>query len=151
MLDCILNGYVNAMECEHGQIARRTRQLEHSLDAIGLHGRNATAVGSVVEQLVELDRCLADHFKREEEGGFLDDAMTTAPRFAHEAESLLDEHDEMLTRVKDLVVMARAQDSGALSNWQSFAAAARNLIRQLTLHEERENVLLRKAFNVAHN
>lgn len=146
MLDHVLHGYLNAMECEHNYIARLLRSLEHDLDAIGVHGHNAKVVQSVIEQLEELDHCLVEHFKREEAGGFLDDAASTAPRFAHEANALLEEHNTLLEHIKDLLKMAHAEVDGR-NNWPSFAAASRNLIRQLKSHEERENELLRRSFN----
>jgi len=148
MLDHVLHGYVNAMECEHGQISRRLHSLGQSLDTIGVHGQSKTEVQSVVMQLEELEHFLANHFKREEDGGFLDDAVSAAPRFGLDAKTLLGEHGTLLTRVKELTNVARSKGN-CREEWPSIAAATRTLIRQLKAHEERENELLRRAFNVA--
>ncbi len=149
MLDNVLQGYANAMRCEHRQIEKLLHHLERCLDHMVLNGRTAAGIRSVAEQVEVLEKSLKCHFQREEEGGFLDDAVAAAPRCATVAEGLLDEHATLLTRVHELAKESREQLNTKQANWPSFAAALRNVIRQLKSHEERENELLRRAFNLA--
>ena len=149
MLDQVLTGYVNAMTCEHRQIEGLVRRLEQNLDALSAHEPDVPDMAHVEEQLVQLEKFLTGHFQREEEGGFLDDAAVAAPSCAGEAGHLLQEHSQLLTRVRELGDLARQQSVATQADWQSFAAALRNALRQLGSHEQRENELLHRAFNVA--
>jgi hypothetical protein len=102
----------------------------------------------LVGQVEQLGECLDSHFSREEEGGFLDDAMAVAPRFGTEADRLLDEHAQLLTCIRELIRVGRENIESNHADWQSFAALVRSTIRRLLSHEARENNLLQRAFNV---
>lgn len=149
MLDHMLDGYVKAMKCEHRHIEQLLRRLELTLDHASTEGRTATSLVALVGELEELDRCLTRHFKKEEDGGFLEDAANVAPRFAGEAQGLLEEHEQMLDHVRKLTSVARDHADADRADWPSFATALRNAIRQLLSHELRENTLLQRAFNVS--
>ncbi len=149
MLDHMLEGYVKAMKCEHRHIEQLLRRLELTLDHASTEGRTSTSLDALVGELEALDRCLTRHFKKEEDGGFLEDAANTAPRFASEAQGLLEEHGQMLAHVRKLALVAREHAEAGQPDWQSFAAELRNVIRQLLSHEIRENALLQRAFNVS--
>jgi iron-sulfur cluster repair protein YtfE (RIC family) len=149
MLDRVLHGFVDAMKCEHRQIEQLLHLLELTLDEASVNGRSLAVRDTVLDQLDKLDHCLAEHFKREEEGGFLEDVMAAVPRFADEAGRLLKEHEEMLRHLRELAREARENVEVFRTDWQSFAATMRNLIRQLTSHELRENSLLQRAANVS--
>ncbi len=149
MLDHMLDGYVKAMKCEHRHIEQLLRRLEFTLDQASTAGRTPASLDTLVAELEELERCLTRHFKKEEEGGFLEDAANAAPRFAGEAQGLLDEHEQMLAHVRELTNVARLHAEASRTDWPSFAAALRNVVRQLLSHELRENTLLQRAFNVS--
>ena len=139
MLDHMLDGYVKAMKCEHRHIEQLLRRLGATLDQASTEGRTPTSLDTLAAELEELDRCLTRHFKKEEDGGFLEDAANAAPRFAGEAQGLLDEHVQMLTDVRNLASMARRHAEAGQADWPPFAAELRKVIRQLMSHELREH------------
>ncbi len=106
------------------------------------------ATDDLVGRLEHLAGHLTAHFAREEEGGLLEEATAEAPRFGLEAQALLEEHVQLLARVRNLVAMGRGNCQAPAASWQEFAEGLAGTTRQLLAHEGRENALLQKAFNV---
>lgn len=149
MFDQVLNGYVSAMTCEHRHIEQLVRCIQSTVDEASTKDRPPEVMNRLLSEVEELEVCLTRHFQREEDGGFVEDAVVAAPRFAQEAHELLGEHDQMLTKLRSIVHGARAQAKAREVNWPDFAADVRNFARQLKSHEVRENTLLHRAFNYA--
>jgi iron-sulfur cluster repair protein YtfE (RIC family) len=137
------------MTCEHRHIEQLVRRVEATLHEASTNDRPAEVMKRLLAEVEELELCLTRHFQREEDGGFMEDAIAAAPRFAKEAEGLLDEHDQMLTKARELVHGARAQARSPRTDWAVFVGELRTLIKQLLSHEVRENNLLHRAFNFA--
>jgi hemerythrin-like domain-containing protein len=149
MFDQVLNGYLSAMTCEHRHIEQLVRSIQATLDEASTKNRPPEVMNRLLSEVEELETCLTRHFQREEDGGFVEDAVVAAPRFAKEAQELLVEHEQMLTKIREIVHGARAHAKAHDVNWPAFAADVRNFVRQLKSHEVRENGLLHRAFNYA--
>jgi len=91
---------------------------------------------------------LAHHFTRKEERGWLDEALARAPRFGAAVEGLLKEHDEMLTRIRELALQANRYREALGMPWRDLSEALAVILRQVHTHEARENELLQQAFNL---
>lgn len=92
---------------------------------------------------------LIHHFRDEEEGGCMEEAVSRCPALAGDWRQVEAEHGELLQRLDDLIHRGesehpRTQDSAA-ALWQDFW----KLVRDLRSHEARENRILQHGFSVA--
>ncbi len=87
---------------------------------------------------------LAEHFRLEEENGYMDAIRTRSPHLEHAIDKLKEEHVQLLKTSKKLLEEAGSSsriDDGLRKKFHDFIAAVRD-------HEERENVLVEDAFNL---
>ncbi|MBI2824727.1 MAG: hemerythrin domain-containing protein [Planctomycetia bacterium] len=139
--------FIDAMKSEHRDLGDMVHRLELLLkEAVG-RGWPGPLAEDIWVRLQKLERVLADHFAREEQGGFLEEALAHAPRFGPQAEHLLSEHVTLLACVRYLVREAELNRHTPSAFWQVFADALAGALRQLLAHEAQENALLQKAFN----
>jgi hypothetical protein len=120
---------------------RRLRDLIRLLQFGMLHpAPNANLMRRLLD---ELDGALRAHFEHEEHGGYLHDAVSTAPRLSTLAVRLLDEHAGFLTAVVTLRrLCGSASDAG---DWSEFADAYAHFCRRFDEHEAAENRLVQDA------
>ncbi len=149
MFDPVLQGYVRAMKCEHSKIETLLDNLNRALEQADLRGWPQDAIMNVGEQLSSLEHALAAHFRKEEEGGFLEDARVALPRMSAAVRELLQEHAEMLAEVGGLAAQTKHMHWGTYHSWRGFLEHVKTFIKRLQAHEARENVLLAEAFNDA--
>lgn len=125
---------------EHRELAEALQVFERLLD-----GQNR-ARGVVERQLQKLADLVESHFAHEEEGGYMADAVTRAPRLSTTAEKLVGEHTELLDDVKKLHLLAR---SGVETEawWRQIDKDFTRLKARLLAHEHAENNLMHEAFN----
>ncbi len=105
----------------------------------------------ILDRLRQLEQGLTAHFRREEEGGFLEEATASAPRFSQQVEELMGEHKELLDSVRALLATAQdqcASKSKIAGSWEPFENELSATLQQLLDHETRENGLLQRAFNI---
>jgi hypothetical protein len=86
-----------------------------------------------IDQLQEL---LVEHFRNEEEGGYMVEVLAVAPNHNHKVETLLGEHAVMLKRVGELAGQAR-QDV----DHDTYGDRVMQLLGMLTTHEQTETSL----------
>ena len=102
--------------------------------------------GCIVKTLDKLRGHVAEHFAREEAGGWLEEAIIRAPHLAHAATELEHEHKPLLERADRLLLNARGMSlqseelERVRAEYEEFTAA-------LLHHEAREERLLEKGFN----
>ena len=103
----------------------------------------ASAIGDLLD---ELSGHIGPHFAHEEEGGFFDEIIATAPHLKSRAESLLAQHAEFL---KDMEQMfSRVREVGCSPRWcGDLAEQFEQFACRFLEHERAENALLQQAFN----
>jgi hypothetical protein len=94
----------------------------------------------VMVLLDDLHERLSRRFRREEEGGYLSEVLTDAPRLTGEAGRLRGQHGALLERLERLEEMAQRCSDAA--QWQELRAAARRFRDALARHEQAENALV---------
>ena len=148
MLNQLSPGYLEAIKREHRTIGEKTHQLETMLREAVTRGWPTGLVRDLATRLRDLEQTLQQHFVREEEGGFLDEAVCTAPQYAAETSRLMHEHTEILARIREMITKATDKLTVDPSQSYPFAKSLESTLRQLLMHETRENALLKKAFNL---
>jgi hypothetical protein len=148
MLNQLSPGYVEAIKREHRAIGEQAHQLQATLRDAVARGWPAGVVEDLAIRMKTLERTLVQHFAQEEEGGFLDEAVCSAPQYAAETSRLMHEHTEILARLREMIVRATGKLAAEPSQSYPFAKSLEATLRQLLMHETHENGLLKKAFNL---
>jgi hypothetical protein len=141
-------GYLEAIKREHRTIGEQAHQIDVLLRKSVAHGWTAGLIHALALRLKELEETLQRHFTSEEEGGFLDEAVCSAPQHATESTRLMHEHTEILSWIREMFAWANDKLVSDPSQSFSFGKSLEATLRQLLMHETRENSLLRKAFNL---
>ena len=124
-----LHGLINQIRAE----LQRLKELpNHSSDQLKL------LVGQLREHLQE-------HFKAEENGRWLEDAVCLVPRLAPGFVALEKEHSDILAELDK--VTANLQKRPGFPNWTEFSNEFAEFARCLLTHEAREEEILAKGFN----
>jgi iron-sulfur cluster repair protein YtfE (RIC family) len=89
---------------------------------------------------------LAEHFRREETGGFLDVAVSRLPRLASALSSLEHEHGTLLAKLSELIQAASTEPKSPQA-WKRMQAGVEAFIDQMLAHEHAENRILGEGFN----
>ncbi len=144
MTDEIYQAYVTAFGAEHHELRRLVHALDQALRKERPWSRGAAT--KAVELLAELHAHLEHHFAQEEEGGYLEEALTLAPRFSTEAAELLRQHPQMLDKMR-LVRKTADRAVRERAAWPQLKQELHELIKGLTAHEGSENKIVQQAFN----
>lgn len=87
---------------------------------------------------------VTEHFRFEEESGYLDGVRKREPRLERAAQQLEEEH-RALAQTLDALVEEAQVDAGV---GDAFRARLREWLERLRKHEARENELVQDAFNL---
>ena len=115
-------------------------KLHHALTE-----RSATApdVAALFDGLIEhVDR----HFEDEENGGFFDQVVAQAPRFADRTTALRDDHVELRKQVRGLAEVARSAEASD-AWWKQLDEGFHEFSKSLMHHENLENELLQDTYD----
>lgn len=125
--------YLERARSEHRQVERALREAESQLLS-GFH----------TELLRKLRGQVARHFAVEEQGGCLEEAVSRNPSLSHEIIELEHQHPGLLAELDALIEsLERGGDTKAFGQeFIGFAARLRE-------HEEQENRVLERGFNVS--
>jgi len=136
--------YINHLLAEHrrlhGMIGRARAAVRQ------MNGPDQDAKLQHVAQTLEQVRAeLAQHFKEEEQGGCIEEAVSLCPRLAGGANRIEVEHPQLLAELDRLI----AECKDGPEDFATRIAVERDfdeLCAQLHAHEAAENALLREAF-----
>jgi len=87
---------------------------------------------------------VAEHFRLEEQNGYLDAVSKREPRLGRAIAELAPEHGRLLQAADGLVERARARGGAD----ESFGDEVRKWVEAVRRHEGRENDLVQDAFNL---
>jgi hypothetical protein len=144
MNDEMHRAFVAAFGAEHHEL----RQLVHSLHEAVRDERpwSREAATEAIGILHTLNAHLEHHFAQEEIGGYLEEALNAAPRFAGDAAELLRQHPQMLDKIQ-LARMTADRAANEPSAWPELKRESLELIKGLMAHESAENRIVQQAFN----
>jgi len=129
-----------ALRCSFESIKRVLKKAAES-DA-----DKRAALAEVADKISAFQAALADHFRREECGGCLEEAVIRSPALAPEADKLLAEHAELSAMIEQLRADA-ARSAEPAEAWKKLAADYSRFEVYWLRHEAAEDSLLQKAFN----
>jgi hypothetical protein len=127
-----------ALPKAHAALLRDLRQLEEATRASsGLSSKALTA------HLVATRAAIMEHFRFEEQDGYMDKVSKREPRLERAIQQLKEEHRELTKSLDACIEQART----APSLGDSVRDAVRHWIERIRQHEMRENQLVQEAFN----
>jgi hypothetical protein len=125
------------MEAHHSLL----EDLRHLERAIALPARELTI--PIVPQLEKVQYHITEHFRFEEQDGYMEAVRQREPQREREIDQLLEEHRHLAESLKAL--LAEAQEPGKLS--AALAEKTRTWVEQVRRHEAHENRLVQQVFN----
>jgi len=123
----------------HAALLDDLRQLEEAV-------RRASGEG-VAELRTRLDatrRHIAEHFRFEEQSGYMDAVRKQEPRLARTIDQLADEHGQLAQSLEALI----RESAAAKSTGAALRDGVRSWVEHVRQHEARENDLVLDAFNL---
>lgn len=129
------------VRAEHRQLHQRLHETERLLTK---NEPSAECLRQVLDDLVALRGQLAQHFDREEMGGFLDEAVALAPRFSGDAARLKHDHSTFLAELDGIIQLAGKR--GTTDDYTELCGRTRDLFHALRLHEAGEDRILQQVF-----
>lgn len=102
-------------------------------------------LGATLALMADLERELGRHFRLEEQGGYLMDALEVAPRHARRAAQLERQHERFRKEATELLERARLA-SRSSREWQAIQQDFQDFADALLEHEQAENEIIADAF-----
>lgn len=147
MFEPRIAGIIAGFNAEHRTMTRMVREVDRRLQVCETAKWTAAAVEDWADALTTLLQHIEHHFAQEEEGGYMEEALTLAPRFTAEAHRLANEHTELLAGLVTLLGRLHRAD-GRPETFPDVAARYHEWRTRLLDHERAENDVLAHAFNV---
>ena len=130
---------------EHAELRHLIETVKQRIDT----ARNTKARDTdrdLIQAIKQLCDHVEEHFQREENGGWLEEAVVRAPHLARRLGRLERQHKPLCQRVQRLVAAAEAGKQG--DKWlNEFEEKFAKFGRQLLAHETCEERVLQKGFN----
>jgi hypothetical protein len=129
------------------------QELHHQVDEINHMFRSPPAeitadkLRALQARMLTLRNNVNKHFRQEEEGGYLEEAICRAPSIAPKADLLQKQHAELLVLIDRVIAAPHVVDAPA-DVWYKLEREFVAFGKRLLAHERAENALLAKAFNV---
>jgi iron-sulfur cluster repair protein YtfE (RIC family) len=136
--------YIEHLEAEHRRLHHLIRSARFAMVHSAGADRDATPA-DVIRVLTQIRGELAHHFREEEEGGCMDEAISRCPRLSGDVRRIESEHPELLARL-DALIVAAADIEKSVRQRVEFEGDLDNFCQEICSHEAAENEILRQAF-----
>jgi hypothetical protein len=138
--------YAEHLLAEHRHLHQGLWQTRNAVLGADAFGHKASGL-DIARLLRRVRAELEHHFREEETGGCLEEAVSRCPALAEEARRIEAEHPRLLEGVDRLIAQALDCDA-ALEKRIDFERHFDELCGQLHAHEAAENQLLSRGFGV---
>lgn len=140
--------YVEHMLAEHQRLEQLIRRTVGSvpnweeLDA-------QEWLPKMMSGLVAIRTELAHHFRNEEQGGCLEEAVARCPQLSAEVQRIEGEHGEILARLSDLIDRCQCRTRLTPQKAVAIEQELRQIVHELRVHERAENRIMQQGFSVS--
>ena len=139
--------YVEHLRIAHHRLHQAVQAAEQAL-SIPPSAGTGQASPRLAAELKKLELELANHFREEELGGCLEEAVSHAPGIAPEADAVLGQHTELLQELAAIIVLAEQQNATP-AEIETVQRQFHQLVARLHSHEAAENRILRFGFGAS--
>ncbi len=138
--------FVDYMQAEHHRLEKLLRRTLATLPAWE-EADTAEWLPRMTAGLTAIRAELAHHFRTEEQGGCLEEAVARCPPLATDVQCVQRQHNELLEHLDELI--ARCQTTAAsAAKARAVDQELRHVVRELRLHEAHENRIMQRGFGV---
>ena len=138
--------YLEQVRAEHYGLEQILHQLAETMETALAQQWPDASRQRLVDLLRELRDQIECHFTQEEVVGYMEEALSRAPRFSAQAAALLKQHAEFAHELRDLLARSQAgRDNPGI--WKQLHADLQALLKRLKAHEAGENRIIEAAFN----
>jgi len=131
---------------EHRELFQQLSALRTMLAAEAPPG--CDRLRELVRAIATLRGHLADHFRQEESGGFLEEAVARMPRLGSAATEVLGQHGALLADLDRIVDrFADAGEAPCTAEWLAMHDAFDTFMRRMQAHERAENAVVQQGYN----
>jgi iron-sulfur cluster repair protein YtfE (RIC family) len=139
--------FVDYMQAEHRrleQLLRRTLAALPSWEEADTDGWLPRMTAGLTAIRAEL----AHHFRTEEQGGCLEEAVARCPQLSPDVEKIEREHDELLEHLDELIARCQTTAAPTAAQARALEQEFRQIVHELKLHEVEENRIMQRGFSV---
>lgn len=129
------------MKTEHEELARAVQATREELESANCQ-RNY-----VNDKLLHLSELVELHFRHEERGGYMAEALARAPQLRPRAEVLQEQHVQLQEEIDKLQLLVHSGVESA-SWWDRIRNDFLHFASRLTNHEHSETQLVQEAYNL---
>ena len=131
---------------EHRELFQQLAALRTMLAAESPPG--CERLRELVRAIKTLRGHLADHFRQEETGGFIEEAVARIPRLGSAAKEVLDQHASLLADLDRIVDrFADAGEAPCAEEWRAMHEAFDAFMQRMQAHERAENAVVQQGYN----
>ncbi len=123
----------------HRELRAELRSLRESARSV-----SADQPGDIAAQMEATRTDLQEHFRFEEENGYMASVLQLRPHLTRAIQHLQEEHRELLRSLNELITEARS----AANLTAGFREKVDHWVASVGRHEREENVLIQDAFNL---
>jgi hypothetical protein len=138
-MERIETSVAEALSRAHAALLEDLRKLETAA-----HPETGKSLAELRAQLSATRTHIAEHFRFEEQNGYMDTVRRREPRLEHEIQQLAEEHRQLMQSLEGLI--GQANTATGLDN--TFQNEVRGWIAHVRQHEARESRLVQDAFNL---
>ena len=134
-----------------GHVLAEHRDLFHLLLSVRSAFANAGPPtpdrrSEVLDSMHHLRDHLADHFAKEEQGGFLEEAVARIPRLSAAVQSILGQHPLLLANLDRVIEDLEASPDDSVA-WVRANHGFEAFSARMTAHERSENAVVQSGYN----
>lgn len=146
MANCnhMYHAYVTHLQADHRKVHEAMRALEQHWDNLEATSSSGNAY-RLLRQLECLRRDLEEHFREEEAGGCLEEAVSRSPGLSRALNQVEQEHGELLAKLDQLIMRVEAADVDETASLRRLFAA---FAERLQAHEAHENEIVERGFGI---
>ena len=89
---------------------------------------------------------LLNHHGSEEDGGFMSELVSSAPRISGKVEKLQAEHGQFIRRLDDIIGDLKVMDNIEQARMNNICERLKQLVKDLFAHEDAEKELINKVY-----
>lgn len=131
--------FVEHLRTEHRHLQAAVQAINESLE------QDANVTLELVQRLAALCEEMAHHFREEEEGGCVDEAVSRCPSLSPEAREVSEQHPQLLEAANSILAIARKQATAG-AEASEIRRIFSDFAHRLLEHEEAENRIMQVAF-----
>lgn len=134
--------YLDHLRIEHLHLNEMLLAISRMLTP-GHQVRTREQINDIVSRLELLRSELGSHFREEEEGGCMEEAISRCPGVSSDADAVIREHPSLREQLEKIIALIGPRDGLDPVPWDAVATEFGSFSRRLRIHELAENRILR--------